>query len=140
MKVLTLDKLAVVIVAAVACGLVWIEHGHRIFTDAQTRPELGGAAAVSACLDNNENIPYSADCISFMQAGVASGLRRQAKATGNTATASPVGESSSAAPGPVCPDNDNLPYPASCIRFMSGWYWQANTAESAAAAPAYAPR
>jgi hypothetical protein len=43
---------------------------------------------------------------------------------------------------PACPDNDNVPYSASCIRFLgyvSGMNWQANAAESAVA-PQARPR
>ena len=33
-------------------------------------------------------------------------------------------------PGPACPaNNENVPYSADCIRFMSGWFWQANATE-----------
>lgn len=143
MTVPRLSKLDVIIVAAIACGILWIEHGHRIFTDAPTRPELAEPAVAGACLDNNENVPYSADCILFMQAGAASGMRWRSAAE-SAATASPVeparGQLASPASGPVCPDNDSRPYTANCIRFMSGWYWQATTAESGAAALATAPR
>jgi len=39
---------------------------------------------------------------------------------------------------PACPDNDNVPYSASCIRFLgyvSGMNWQANAAEGVVAPP-----
>jgi hypothetical protein len=42
---------------------------------------------------------------------------------------------------PACPDNDNVPYSASCIRFLvPGMNWQANAAESVVAPPAWPPR
>jgi hypothetical protein len=44
---------------------------------------------------------------------------------------------------PACPDNDNVPYSASCIRFLGyvpGMNWQANAAESVVAPPARPPR
>ena len=44
---------------------------------------------------------------------------------------------------PVCPDNDNVPYSASCIKFLghvSGMNWQANAAESVVAPQVRAPR
>lgn len=41
-------------------------------------------------------------------------------------------------PPAACPDNDNVPYSAGCLRFLSGGHlsgagWQANAAERAAA-------
>src|SRR5262245_26989662 len=48
-----------------------------------------------------------------------------------------------AASQPPCPDNDNVPYSASCIRFLgyvSGMNWQANAAESVITPQARAPR
>lgn len=44
---------------------------------------------------------------------------------------------------PACPDSDNVPYSASCIRFLgyvSGMNWQANAAESGIGPQARAPR
>jgi len=33
----------------------------------------------------------------------------------------------SGAAGPACPsNNENAPYSADCLRFMSGWFWQPN--------------
>jgi hypothetical protein len=32
------------------------------------------------------------------------------------------------APGQACPpNNENVPYSATCIKFMSGWFWRPNT-------------
>ena len=48
-----------------------------------------------------------------------------------------------AASQPACPDNDNVPYSASCIRFLgyvSGMNWQANAAESVIPSQARGPR
>jgi|EndMetStandDraft_3_1072993.scaffolds.fasta_scaffold60808_4 hypothetical protein len=48
-----------------------------------------------------------------------------------------------AASQPACPDNDNVPYSASCIKFLghvSGMNWQANAAESVVAPQVRAPR
>ncbi len=47
-------------------------------------------------------------------------------------------ELASSAPPAACPDNDNVPYSAGCLRFLSGGHlsgtaWQANAAERAAA-------
>src|SRR5215470_412940 len=62
------------ILAAVACGVLVIEHGHQIFTDAPAgmdRPDL----AVAACPDN-DNMPYPASCLSFLQGEPALQIRR----------------------------------------------------------------
>jgi hypothetical protein len=51
--------------------------------------------------------------------------------------------SEQAASQPACPDNDNVPYSASCIRFLgyvSGMNWQANAAESVIEPQARPPR
>ena len=51
--------------------------------------------------------------------------------------------SEQAASQPPCPDNDDVPYSARCIRFLghiSGMTWQANAAESVIAPQARAPR
>jgi hypothetical protein len=48
-----------------------------------------------------------------------------------------------AASQPACPDNDNEPYSASCIRFLGyvpGMNWQANAAESVVTPQGRAPR
>jgi len=29
----------------------------------------------------------------------------------------------------ACPDNDNVPYSARCLTYISGWFWRANAAE-----------
>ena len=57
-----------VIVASIAGTLVWMEHAHRIVTDAPTPAERDVLAAAAACPDN-ENVPYSKTCIDFMQGG-----------------------------------------------------------------------
>jgi hypothetical protein len=53
-------------------------------------------------------------------------------------------EPASSAPGAACPDNDNVPYSASCLRFLGSGYastmrWRANTPEDTAAASASTP-
>jgi hypothetical protein len=49
-------------------------------------------------------------------------------------------ESAVLAPAAACPDNDNVPYSASCLAFMgrayvSGMSWQMNAAENPTAPP-----
>ena len=109
-----------VIVAAIAGAVLWIEHGHRIVTDAPTPAELAASRAATACPDN-ENVPYGENCIVFMQGDAASDRRWRV----NSGESTPAG--SSDAPGPACYPNENVPYSANCIRFMSGWFWRPNT-------------
>jgi hypothetical protein len=49
----------------------------------------------------------------------------------------PPAPAAAAAPAPACPDNDTVPYSASCLAFLGHGYalhmnWQANAAEGAA--------
>jgi hypothetical protein len=102
-------------IAALAGGMLWIEHGHQIVTDAPTLAELEARVAARACPDN-ENVPYGENCIVFMQGGVVSDRVNSAE---NTQAVLPDGS------GPACPpNNENKPYSADCIRFMSGWFWR----------------
>jgi hypothetical protein len=106
------------IIAAVVGGMLWIEHGHRIVTDAPTPAELDARAAARACPDN-ENVPYGETCIVFMQGDIVSDRVSSAR---SMQVALPDG------PDPACPpNNENMPYSESCIRFMSGWFWRPNT-------------
>jgi hypothetical protein len=116
--VLKLD-LAVIIVA-VAGAMLWIEHGHRVVTDAPSPAELAATRAAKACPDN-ENAPYGESCIVFMQGDAASDRRWLVNSTESSPAALPD------APGPACSSSDSVPYSAHCIRFMSGWFWRPNT-------------
>jgi hypothetical protein len=63
----TMSKLdLLVIVAAVAGGALLIEQHHRVVIDPPLQAELGTQVAAAACPDN-DNVPYSASCISFME-------------------------------------------------------------------------
>jgi hypothetical protein len=122
-----------VIVLLVAGAVLWIEHGHRI--DLATSTGEAFAAPVAAVCSDSENVPYSKDCIAFMQRDAAFDLGRPAQTAVSTTISSTPGET----PQPACPsNNENVPYSAACIRFMSGWFWQANAAERTP--PALAPK
>jgi hypothetical protein len=118
-----------VIVGAIAAAALWIEHAHRIVTDAPTPSELDALAAARACPDN-ENMPYTASCLAFLQ-GSAASQTGASKAAERAAAAPPstprdVGSTSVAAPA-ACADTDTVPYTANCIAFMTGWFWRPNT-------------
>jgi hypothetical protein len=119
--VLRLDR--ALIVAVIAGALLWIEHGHRVNTE--TPAGTAFAATAGAACPDNENVPYSTDCITFMQGGVASGLSNQAQAKSSTSARLDASGPADLR-GPACPSSENVPYSANCIRFMTGWFWRAN--------------
>lgn len=64
----------VVVVAALAGGLLWIEHANRIKIEMPA--EIAPQAARAAACPENESVPFSADCMLFIQGGVRSDVRR----------------------------------------------------------------
>lgn len=124
---MALGKFAPAIVAAVAVGLLWIEHDHRIVV--ATPASADDALPTAACPDS-DSVPFSADCIAFIEGGAPSNIREISAARAHEATQDrrpqidPV--------GPACPaSNENGPYSARCIKFLSGWYWQPNATDRA---------
>jgi hypothetical protein len=114
---MVLSKLDVAIVACLAGGMLWIEHGHRISV---ATPMAVETPAASACPDN-DSVPFSADCIAFIDGGVAPIARTRMSVVASAPTTSP---------DPPCPpNNENRPYSARCIKFLSGWYWQPKPAD-----------
>jgi hypothetical protein len=61
-----------VIVIAVASGVMWVEHGHRVVIDA---PMADAAASVAAACSDTDAVPYSAGCIAFMKGATETGMR-----------------------------------------------------------------
>ena len=59
--------------ASIAGAVLWIEHGHHINIETPTGAAF--AAPVAAICPDSENVPYSADCIVFMQGDGASDMR-----------------------------------------------------------------
>jgi hypothetical protein len=123
----------VVIFAAIASAALWIEHGHRTVTDAPTSTELEALAAARACPDS-ENMPYTARCLAFLEGGAsasASGTHWRPAVVESASDDRPAApknvELSTIASQPACVDNDTVPYTASCIAFMTGWFWRPNT-------------
>jgi hypothetical protein len=122
------DLTAIALVITVA--MLWIERGHRIVADAPTAAELAALAAARACPDS-ESVPYSGDCILFMQGDVERDMRMPVRAESRTAVPRPSKlqnfESASSTRALACPDNDNVPYSAGCLAFLAGRFWQPNT-------------
>ncbi len=112
-----------VIFGTVLAAVVWIEHGHRI--DLATPAGAAFSHPSGAVCPDSENVPYSADCIVFMQGEAASEARPRAKTITSTPVVAAVrAPASTQSAGPSCPPhNENMPYSARCLQFLSGWYW-----------------
>ena len=54
-----------IFVALIACGMLWIEHSHRMVIGPPTPAELTARVAAAACPDN-DNVPYTAICLRFL--------------------------------------------------------------------------
>jgi hypothetical protein len=116
---MVLSKFDLTIVVVVAVGMLWIERGHRISI---ATPIAAETPAASACPDK-DSVPFSADCIAFIDGGVSAAARTRMSVVASAPTASPD--------APCPPNNENSPYSARCIKFLSGWYWQPNPTDRA---------
>ena len=127
---------ALIVTVISGCAL-WTEHGHRIAIDAPA--PVGLSAGASACPDS-DNTPYSANCLVYLAGGDESAASPPAPTAARAAVYAPRPTGFEAAATPAaCPDNDNVPYSASCLRFLSGW-WQPDTAARVVAPAVYARR
>jgi hypothetical protein len=122
-----------VIVASIAGAVLWIEHGHRIDMGTPTG-ETFTSPLGTVCPDN-ENVPYNTDCIVFMHGAGASNMPWRANAAGRSPAEQPSPsknvELTEVASGSACADNDNMPYTARCVAFITGWFWRPNAPWSA---------
>jgi hypothetical protein len=124
---MALGKFAPAIVVALAVGMLWIEHDHRIVV--ATPASADDTPTTAACPDS-DSVPFSADCIAFIEDGASSNIRA-------TGAARPLEVTHDRRPqtdpvSPACPvSNENAPYSARCIKFLSGWYWQPIPADRA---------
>jgi hypothetical protein len=127
---MVLSKLDLAIVAVVAAGLVWIEHEHRIIIATPAAAEAAPPAA-SICPDD-DSVPFSADCIAYIDGGVLPDTHPRLRAAAAPPAVSPDAQGRAELQAPACPpSNENAPYSAQCIRFLSGWYWHADPTEVA---------
>jgi hypothetical protein len=129
MQRLSLKLDHVVIAALAAAALLWIEHGHRTVTDAPTSTELDALAAARACPDS-ENMPYTARCLAFLKGSTVSEMRWRPDAADRVLAKQPAAAASNeltSVTSRACADTDTVPYTASCIAFMSGWFWRPNS-------------
>jgi hypothetical protein len=116
---MVLSKFDLAVVVVVAAGMLWIEHGHRVSIAV---PVAAETPAASACPDS-DSVPFSADCIAFIDGGVTPSARTRMSVAASAPSASPD--------APCPPNNENGPYSARCIKFLSGWYWQPKPADRA---------
>jgi hypothetical protein len=130
---MALFKLDLAVAALVAAGMLWIEHEHRIIIGTPVAAEVAAPEA-SAC-PATDDVPFSADCIAFMGGGgggVLPDIHSRVSAAPSAPAVSPEAYGRAELHAPACPpSNENAPYSATCIKFMSGWYWHANPTEYA---------
>lgn len=127
---MVLSKLDWAILAVIGGAMLWIEQGHRIIIGA---PAAAAAAprAASVCPDS-DSVPFSADCIAFIGGGALVPIAARPRAAASLSAPSADAQERGTAQGPPCPpSNENAPYSAKCIKFLSGWYWQPNPTASA---------
>ena len=111
-----LSRLDLVAVAVLSAGLLWVEHKHRIVIGTHAAAEVATPATV--CPDK-DSLPFSVDCIAYINGAASSYSRPQIKA----AAGAPQ-ETDDASMGPACPpSNETAPYSARCLRFISGWFF-----------------
>jgi hypothetical protein len=97
-----------VIVVAVVGGALWVEHGHRIDIEAPAPADFASLASEASGQRGN----------SMVRAHSAlEDARRRADDTRPEPSSSARAELARAA---ACPDNDTMPYSASCIAFLEG--------------------
>jgi hypothetical protein len=125
-------KLDLAVIALIVGGVLWSEYGHHVVIEPPTSTELARREAAAAC-PANDNVPYGSDCLAYLKVATDTGMRRQISAADSKPAALSYAASRTEltplATAP-CPDSDNVPYTASCVKFLSGWLWRANPTES----------
>jgi hypothetical protein len=117
---MAMSKLDVAVVIVAAAVLLRIEHDHRIFIGT---PASAAAPAAAVC-QATDDVPFSTDCIKFIEGGAPP--TRRARLT--VVAVSPDARDDPHVP--ACPpNNENAPYSANCIKFLSGPDWQAIAAD-----------
>ena len=120
---MAVSKFDLAVMVVMAALLLRIEHDHRIVI--ATPAEAASAPQPAAVCPATDDVPFSADCITFIEAGAQPDSHRQPSAPA-------VARGGVALSASACPaSNENAPYSANCIKFLSGWYWQADPAADA---------
>ena len=103
------SKLDLAAIVAAACGMLSIEHGNHIFTDVPVRTERSALEAAADCSDN-DNMPYTANCLIFLEGKLASEVRpSRAAERGALAQSAAVKQDEWISTGVDCPANDTVP-------------------------------
>jgi hypothetical protein len=84
---MTVAKLNLVILAAAAAGMLWVEHSHRIKIEASAPAEVASRAA--AVCPENESVPFSTDCMMFIDGGARPDIHLRLDAAGGVLADSP---------------------------------------------------
>jgi hypothetical protein len=120
---MVVSKLDVAFVLAVAAGLLWIEHNNRVIIGTPAAAE-GAPPAASVC-PARDDVPFSMACLKYIEGGVLPPLHPPVKPVTITSSVSLDANGVAKSHGPPCPpSNEDAPYSAACIKFMSGWFWQ----------------
>jgi hypothetical protein len=114
-----LSVLDLAAILAAASLLIRMERGHRVDTDTPKRPSVRAEARTCAFAGNAAN---TTNCAAVP------------KDKALAAFQGPDSPDSDATPRP-CASRDDEPYTASCIAFMSGWFWQPNPGQNITAPP-----
>ena len=119
---MALSKLDLALVVVIAAGLLAIEREHRIVIGTPAAAE-GRPPAASVC-PSTDDVPIGAACMSFIGGGTAAHMR----SSGALPTPPDLGEQKIDLSAPPCPaSNETAPYSTRCLRFLSGWFWRANS-------------
>jgi hypothetical protein len=125
---MALSRIDLAVVVVVAVGMLWIEHEHRITIATPAAAEIMPPAG-AVCPDTDD-VPFSADCIKFINGGVLPDIHARMSAAVHALVVSSGADAGAVSHSPACPpSNENAPYSAACIRFLSGWFWQADPTE-----------
>jgi hypothetical protein len=84
---MVVSRLSLVIMAAAAGGVLWVEHSHRIKIEPSAPADV--AAASNEVCPENESVPFSQDCLKFIQGGAGSNVRPRVTASDGLSVESP---------------------------------------------------
>ena len=124
---MTLSKLELALVAVIAAGLFAVEREHRGVIGTPVATEIAPPAD-SVC-PSTDDVPMSAACMQFIGSGTSPDSQSRPSPTADPPLASPdMDRRPDLSGGPACPpSNEYAPYSARCLRFLSGWFWRANS-------------
>jgi hypothetical protein len=84
---MVVSKLSLVIIVSIAGAVLWIEHGNHVNIRRAAPAEIE-AQATPACPEN-ESVPFSAECMVFIQGGLNTEIRPRLNAADGTLADSP---------------------------------------------------